>query len=284
MKPVFPYVCTAVLNMDTLVPLFTIQTTLGADRPARLLRPENFDAHVFLAVETVAESQGRPMPGAVQLGRVGSPWLGLSPTAFLDQNVPFQMLVDDPWLGTMVLGSAPATVVGTTPVPIQWDRAPAVFPPAIPPSSPAWRLRPACGNVTRARNVFTGVPFAVVDNTVSANELRALPVEDVAGGATLFRLAWVPPSSDLGNTVHMILAWPGNTSPPLARQLFCPVVPKPCRRPRPREPPLTDPEPLGGCADGGKPIVRPLVPLSDPLRLPVTLGAPPPRPRRCYRP
>ena len=281
-NPAFPYTCVQLLNMDTVVVFFTIQSVVS-DRRARLIRPATSSDPVHIAVETTAESLGR-MPSPLQ-ARVGTPWAGLTATSYLDQDVPFQLLVQDAMLGALVLGAAPSTVVSTTPVALQWSQAPNMFPPAIQAAGPALRLRPACSTIApRTKAAFTGLAYSVVDNTVSANELRAMPVSDVIGGSTLFTLAWCPPSSSLGYTVLLTLAWPGSTSVPASRTEYWPVVPRRCPGIRfPTTDPLTDSDPVQPAAPfSDKPLLR-LPPPSDPLRLPVQTDLPVfPRRRFCY--
>lgn len=285
-NPVFPYICVRMLNMDRLVLFFTIQSP-AADRRARLVRPSTPSDPVHIAVETVAENLGRA-PGSL-IGRVGTPWAGISATSYVNLDTPFQVQLESPALGALVLGGAPDTVVSTSPVPVAWAQAPAIFPPAIPTGAPAWRLRPACGRVARSNAAYSGTAYSIVDNTVSANELRALPVEDVAGGSTIFALAWCPASSRQGYRVTLTLAWPGSLSVPASRVEYCPVTPKRCLSARwPGDDPALDPDldatlptTFGRCGDG--PRVR-LPPPQDPTRLPIQATAPT-RPRRiCYPP
>jgi len=283
-NPIFPYVCTPILNMDTLVPFFTVQAR-EADRRARLVRPSTASEQVYIAVETVAESLGRLPVNMV--AQIGTPLTGLSLTSFVDQDIPVQFLVNDRALGALDLGAQPTTVVSTTPVGVQWSQAPAEFPPPLYAGSAAWRLVPSC-RVPRTPRLYTGVSYAVVDNTVSANQLRALPVEGaVAGTAVMFALAWCAPSCATGFPVTLTLAWPGNTSPPASRTEFCPV--KPVRCPRPRcplggPPPQDDPVDRPQCGD--KPVLRTMVPLTDPFRIPtrVTMDGAPRRRRKCIGP
>ncbi len=286
-NPVFPYTCTRVINLDRLVLLFTVQS-LVADRCARLLRPSSATSPVVIRLETVGEALGKgPAP---LMGTVGSPYTSVltTPFSYLNQQVPFQIMVDDPILGALVLGAMPDDVVSTTPVGAKWAQAPMEFPPAIPAGAPAWLLVPACGRVARTfpAPVYTGMAYSIVDNTPRHNQLRAVPISTGAypgDVSTMFTLAWCPPTSTRGYPLTITLAWPGSTSVPIARPVYEPVVPRRCPRPITDTDPLDDPTiPFGRCNEG--PLVRPLTTITDPLRLPIHPNLTSPRPRKCYPP
>lgn len=227
---VFPYLRTPILNLDTVIVYVNVYIDGVARRgwvmPAS--RTSDGTEAIQVCVET-SPGQTFGCAGSPAQGVVGTPWAAfgsLQDTVPLD--APVRIKFPSPGgVGDAVMGALPTpTEVGPAPVNLTWTAPPAVFPPPIPSSQGALRFAPLSCVPTPAA-LFTGTPYAVYDNSMQRNPLRALPVP---GFPTLFDLVVVPPGAIPGTLdVSFTFVWP-SCMVPSGRLLIPAVVPS--RRPR----------------------------------------------------
>lgn len=245
---VFPYLRTVVQNMDKVI----VYVMVHGVRRCWVLPPAQPPASVpnqpvQVTVESVPMSLGAA--GSPPQAFVGTPWALPADTAGNAIPLTAPCLLQFPfWLvGNCVMGSDPVPgQVSVSPVQLSWTEPPLVFPPAITGQDGALRFTPlTCSPATNDGMLYTGVTYAVYDNSVARNKLRAYPDAVQAG---VYNLAWAPASpamtaDDGGAAVTVMLVWPSCSVP--TPRIVLPAVVRPARA---RLDPCAAPGPLGnGC-------------------------------------
>jgi hypothetical protein len=235
----YPYIRTAVHNLDVLIPYFNVYVA-GTARRGWLLPPPTTPVlgsplPVQVRLESVAASLGRG--GSPATATLGSPVVarGLP----VPVGAPFALLVEGP-AGQGVIGEAPALVTYTTP--LSWTPAPTdgVFPPAgVATGGGSLRAAPAVGSCpgapASASPVVTGTQLTIHDNSASCNVLRAV-VDPADPTGQTYTLVWSPPGAAGANDgtgalpVTLTLVWPQCAGPGCREVL--PIL-RPRRGPRP---------------------------------------------------